>query len=61
LSELTSNVQTETVRLSKQTNIVLFINDVPTTSKNAKLVIFIVAPCINNIEYFIAQLIHSII
>jgi hypothetical protein len=39
LSELTSNVQTETVRLSKQTNILLFINDVPTTtSKNAKLV-----------------------
>jgi len=41
LSELTSNVQTETVRLSKQTNILLFINDVPTTtSKNAKLVLY---------------------
>jgi predicted amidophosphoribosyltransferase len=39
-SELTSNVQTETVRLSKQTTI-LFINDVPTiTSKNANLVLY---------------------
>jgi len=40
LSELTSNVQTGTMRLSKQTNILLFINDVPTTSKNAKLVLY---------------------
>jgi len=41
LSQLTCNVQTEKVRLSKQTNILLFINDVPTTaSKNAKLVLY---------------------